>query len=75
MELPIDQQFVCQECKVFVSLLRRNQQDVNHKCDKIYCETHDAFVQQVSHLCYLKLPHPDPVSKRLPKHFYFDFET
>lgn len=42
-----NQLFVCQEYNVFVGLLRRNEQDGNHKCGEIYCETCFALLNEL----------------------------
>lgn len=69
------QLFLCKHCGVFVSLLRRGQQGAQHKCEELYCETCDAFVQLAGHLCYLWPLKAESISNDLPKHMYFDFKT
>lgn len=70
-----NQLFICEDCGVFVSLLRSKERDWTHKYGKIYCQMFEACVQQATHLCYLNNLNPDPIAKDLPRHIYCAFET
>lgn len=49
-----EQLFVCKQCGMFGSLLRREEKGAQRKCGEMYCKTCDTNDQQAGHLCYLR---------------------